>query len=44
MSDDYITVKKILQNKSRVEITKKEKKKKKKTRKNDGQRMSSTVK
>ena len=28
MSDDYITVKKILQNKSRVEITKKEKKKK----------------
>ena len=29
MSDDYITVKKILQNKSRVEITKKEKKKKK---------------
>ena len=43
MSDDYITVKKILQNKSRVEITKKEKKKKK-TRKNDGQRMSSTVK
>ena len=42
MSDDYITVKKILQNKSRVEITKKEKKKK--TRKNDGQRMSSTVK
>ena len=28
MSDDYITVKKLLQNKSRVEITKKEKKKK----------------